>query len=325
MGSLRLKTCFSLNDEDIHMFPVSCPALFSRHMDDFIEAVKQVEDGSPGSDPVAVVRMLRRAAGLDDAFIRHFLGNVDSNRPDMKANLSAYFSEAVPHRVTGSSEEEGVVLTPDGTTVALAPLLLGIEAGFLPKSAGRLRSLYQLTLGKDLVSSAVPQRLGPDGCWDSVTSPRVFTLLGRPSLLTTAQVNGGVDGVLLGKEVVSAKPRRPVKISSLLAEYYSRPLGSAGLDAAPPIISRRRRENFKRLLVDPQVLERQLVDPQVLERQLVDPQLKRVTNGRITGGNPESRTSWIQTTLFNAYGFEGVPTVADKRSNIKRSNPIKGI
>ncbi|XP_032394032.1 peptidoglycan recognition protein 6 isoform X2 [Etheostoma spectabile] len=244
-------------------------ALFSRHMDDFIEAVKQVEYGSPGSDPVAVVRTLRRAAGLDDAFIRHFLGDADSAHLEMKvnANLFAYIREVVPHRVSEGSQEEGVVLTPDGTTVALAPLLLGIEAGFLPKSAGRLRTLYQLTLGKDLERSAGAQQLGPDGCWDNVTSPRVFTLLDRPSLLTTARVNGAVDGVLLGKEV-STKPRRPMKISGLLAEYYSRPLGSEGLDAAPPVVSRRRRENFKRLLVDPQVLERQLVKSVELQRRL---------------------------------------------------------
>ncbi|KAF1379091.1 hypothetical protein PFLUV_G00172470 [Perca fluviatilis] len=243
-------------------------ALSSRHMDDFIEAVKQVEEGSPGSEPIAVLRALRRAAGLDDAFIRHFLGNADSVRPEMKASLSAYIGEAVPHGVTESSEEEGVVLTPDGTTVALAPVLLGIEAGLHAKVSGRVRtsSLYQLTFAKDLESAAVTERLGPDGCWDSVTSPRVFTLLDSPSLLTAAQVNGGMDGVLLGAEV-NAKSRRAAKLSDLLTDYYSRQLGSEGLDGAPTIVSRRRRENFKALLV-PQMLERQLVKSVELQRRL---------------------------------------------------------
>ncbi|XP_078126111.1 peptidoglycan recognition protein 6 [Sander vitreus] len=241
-------------------------ALFSRHMDDFIEAVKQVEDRSPGSELLVVLRTLRQVAGLDDAFIQHFLGNPDSGRPEMNPSLSAYISKAVPHRVTESSEEEGVVLTSDGTTVALAPLLLGIEAGLHPKTAGHVRSLYQLTLAKDLESAAVTHRLGPDGCWDSVTSPQVFTLLDSPSVLTTAQVNGGMDGILLSMEV-SAKSRHPMKLSSLLTEYYSRKLGSEGLDDAPPIISRRRRENFKGLLV-PQILERQLVKSVELQRRL---------------------------------------------------------
>ncbi|XP_028455521.1 peptidoglycan recognition protein 6 isoform X2 [Perca flavescens] len=230
-------------------------ALFSRHMDDFIEAVKQVEEGSPGSEPIAVLRTLRQSAGLDT-----------------KASLSAYISEAVAHRVTESSEEEGVVLTSDGTTVALAPVLLGIEAGLRGKATGRVRtgSLYQLTLGKDLESAAVTHRLGPDGCWDSITAPRVFTLLpylpDSLPLLTAAQVNGGMDGVLLGVEV-SAKSRRATKLSGLLTEYYSRQLGSEGLDGAPKIISRRRRENFKALLV-PQMLERQLVRLVELHRRL---------------------------------------------------------
>ncbi|XP_074511739.1 peptidoglycan recognition protein 6 [Sebastes fasciatus] len=238
----------------------------SWHMDDFIKAVKQVEDGDPGSEPVAVLRRLRRAAGLNDAFIQHFLGNADSSGPEMNSNLSVYINRAVHHRVTEDAKEEGVVLTPDGTTIALAPLLLGIEAGLLSKTTGRVRGLYQLTLAKDLHSSPLTQHLGPDGCWDSVTSPQVFTLLDSPSMLTTAQVNGVMDGVVLGMEV-SAKSRRPVKLSDLLMEYYCHQLESKGLDAAPRLISRRRRENF-RGLVAPPVLARQVVKSVELWRSL---------------------------------------------------------
>ncbi|XP_056256922.1 peptidoglycan recognition protein 6 [Seriola aureovittata] len=246
-------------------------ASFSRRMDDFIRAVKQVEDGDPGAEPVAVLKRLRRAAGLDDAFIQHFLGRVDPSGPHMDAGLSDYISKAVRHRVTDDGREEGVVLTSDGTTVALAPLLLGIEAGFLSKSNGRVRGLYQLTLAKDLSrplrrSSPLAQRLGPDGCWDSLTSPRVFTLSDLPALLTTAQVNGGMDGSVIGMEV-SAKARRPLKLSSLLAEYYCHQLDNGGLDAAPRLISRRRRENF-RVLVVPPLLARQVMKSVELQRTL---------------------------------------------------------
>ncbi|XP_070778864.1 peptidoglycan recognition protein 6 [Enoplosus armatus] len=250
---------------------VSTYAEASWHMDDFIKAVKQVEDGNPGSEPVAVLRRLRRAAGLNDAFIQHFLGNADSGGPEMDASLSVYVSKAVHHTVTDDAREEGVVLTSDGTTVALTPLLLGIEAGFLSKSRGRVRGLYQLTLAKDLDlsvrhSSPLPQLLGPDGCWDSVTAPQVFTLLDSPSLLTTAQVNGGMDGAVLGMEV-SAKSRRPIKLSRLLTEYYCHQLEGQGLDASPRLISRRRRENF-RGLVAPPVLVRQVVKSVELQRRL---------------------------------------------------------
>lgn len=240
-------------------------------MDDFIKAVKQVEDGDPGAEPVVVLRRLRRAAGLKDAFIQQYLGNADSNGPEMDAGLSDYISKVVQHRVTDDAREEGVVLTSDGTTVAVRPLLLGIEAGFLSKSNGRVRGLYQLTVAKDLNlslrhSSPLTHRLGPDGCWDSLTSPQVFTLLDNPTLLTTAQVNGGMDGVVLGMEV-SAKTRRPLNISSLLTEYYCHQLDKDRLDAAPRLISRRRRENFRGLLVPP-VLVRQVMKSVEMQRRL---------------------------------------------------------
>ncbi|XP_040918383.1 peptidoglycan recognition protein 6 [Toxotes jaculatrix] len=246
-------------------------ASFSRHMDDFIKAVKQVEDGDPGTEPMTVLKRLRRAAGLKDAFIQHFLGNAGSSGPEMDVGLSEYISKAVQHRVTDDAREEGVVLTSDGTTVALMPLLLGIEAGLLSKSSGRVRGLYQLTLAKDLSlsfrhSSPLNQSLGPDGCWDSLISPQVFTLSDTPTLLTTAQVNGGMDGVVLGMEV-SAKSRRPLKLSSLLTEYYCHQLGNGGLDTAPRLISRRRRENFRGLGVSP-VLARQVMKSAELQRRL---------------------------------------------------------
>ncbi|KAM4530047.1 peptidoglycan recognition protein 6 [Odontesthes bonariensis] len=246
-------------------------ASFSCHMEDFIKAVKQVEDEDPGSEPVAVLKRLRRAAGLNDAFIKYFLADANSGGPELDANLTDYIRKAAHHRVLEDAIEGGVVLTPDGTTVALGPLLLGIEAGLLSKSQERVRGLYQLTLAKDLSlslrqRSPDTQRLGPDGCWDSLTSPQVFTLSGRPSPLTTAQVNGGMDGVVLGMEV-SDESRRPLKLSSLLTEYYCHQLGSKGLDDAPRLISRRRRENFRGMAAPP-VLARQVVRSMELQQRL---------------------------------------------------------
>lgn len=240
-------------------------------MEDFIKVVKQVEDEDPGSGPLAVMKRLRRAAAHDDAFIQYFLSNADSGGPELAAHLSDYIRKAVHHRVTEDGREEGVVLTPDGTTVALRPLLLGIEAGLLSKTRGRVRGLYQLTLARDLglslrQSPSVALRLGPDGCWDSLSAPQVFTLSDSPSLLTTAQVNGGMDGVVLGLEV-SDVSRRPIKLSSLLTEYYCNQLQGNGLDAAPRLIGRRRRENFRGLVV-PLLLARQLVKTVQLEQKL---------------------------------------------------------
>lgn len=237
-----------------------CPALFSHHMDDFIRAVKQVEDEDPEAGPVAVLKKVRRAARLDDALAQRFLGDVDSSGAEMEAGLSDYIRKAVQHRVTDDGKEKGVVLTSDGTSVALKPLLLGIEAGLLSKAGGRVRGLYQLTLTNDLSSSLthsspVTKHSGPDGCWDSLTSPHIFTLSDTPTLLTTAQVNGAMDGVVIGMEV-SDRTRRPLKLSTLLTEYYCHQLDRDGLDAAPRLISRRRRENFRGLIVPPVLLRK---------------------------------------------------------------------
>lgn len=236
----------------------------SLHMDDFIKVVKQIEDEGPSSEPLLVLRKLRKAAGLNDAFIKRFLGNAGD--PPSDAGLSAYIRTAVQHSLSGDDRETGVVLTSDGTTVALTPLLLGIEAGFLSASGGSGRGLYELTFTKDLDLRSLPPTtlLGPDGCWDNVTSPKVFTLLGSPALLTNAELNGGMDGVVLGTE---AKSRRDGRLSSLLTEYYCHQLDSRGLDAAPRLISRRRRENFRGLISAP-VLVRKAMKSVELQRSL---------------------------------------------------------
>lgn len=297
-------------------------ASFSWHMDDFIKAVKQVEDGSPGLKPVAVLKSLRRAAGLNDAFIQHFLGDANSGGPEFDASLSNYISKALRHRVTEGAREEGVVLTSDGTTVALRPLLLGIEAGFLSTGRGHVRGLHLLTLAKDLChafrhSSPLTQSLGPDGCWDSVTSPQVFTLLDSPSPLTTAQVNGGMDGFVLGMQL-SVKSRRPLKLSSLLTAYYCHHLENDGLDTAPQLISRRRRENFRGLVVPP-VLARQAVKSVDLQGRLkgrpkMDVKEKKQLRAVVKEGMKEFVHKYmdcppiIPRCMWGAEPYRGTPT-----------------
>uniref|UniRef100_A0A8C8DV71 Peptidoglycan recognition protein 6 n=1 Tax=Oryzias sinensis TaxID=183150 RepID=A0A8C8DV71_9TELE len=247
------------------------PALFSCHMKDFIKAVQQVEDENPELEAVEVLRMLRRTAHLNDAFVQHFLPDAGSSGPELDADLSGYLQRAVQHRVLEGAREEGVVLAPDGMTVAVGPLLLGIEAGFLSTIPGRVPGLYQLTLAGNLgVSirrrSENGEPLGTDGCWDNLTAPHVFTLSDTASTLTAAQVHGGMDGVILGKEV-SAKAGESVKLSSLLTDYYLHQLDARGMDGAPRLISRRRRELFK-VLVAPPVLIRQVAKSMELREKL---------------------------------------------------------
>lgn len=104
-------------------------AEFLSHMNHFIQVVEKIEADNPELPPIALVKELRKSAGLDSLFIRHYLGGLDSSKAILNPSVSEYLSRAIHHKVIESGEERGVVLTSDGTTVALAPLLLGIEAG----------------------------------------------------------------------------------------------------------------------------------------------------------------------------------------------------
>ena len=249
-------------------------AVHQRDTDHFIQAIQQIEDSSLEVSPLSIVRSLRRAAGHDDAFTQSFLGAIDSDSESdiLKTNHSRdieawsleflrFFDKAIHNFVTDAREERGVVLTPDGTTVALAPLLQGIEAGLKARSQGlHPQDLHLLTLARTLglsflhaYNTSSAERLGPDGCWDNITAPMVFKLLGAPSLATDALINGGMDGALLGVRLSEGAEPHP-KLSELLQSYYHFQLGEAGLDKAPRLVSPRRRENYRKL-VPPSLLE----------------------------------------------------------------------
>ncbi|XP_074551740.1 N-acetylmuramoyl-L-alanine amidase-like [Halichoeres trimaculatus] len=236
-------------------------------MDSFIQAVRQVEDSNPGLSPLALVRALRRTAGHDDMMTTHFLGssyNLSEAEVLEPAILNAtsfsFFDKAISHIVTAQGEERGVVLAPDGTTVALAPLLLGIESGLKAKMEGTpAAGIFPLTLGRPLGLSFLSlqdfppsARIGPNGCWDSVDHPRVFKLSRPATLATDAVISGGMDGVILGTDISSvAAPEQLQPLSEILEGYYSFSLSEGkGLDAVTSHVSPRRRE-ISRTILEP--------------------------------------------------------------------------
>ncbi|KAM3864730.1 N-acetylmuramoyl-L-alanine amidase-like [Diretmus argenteus] len=247
-----------------------------RNMDSFISAVKQVEDSNPGLCPLALVRALRRTAGHDDPLTVHFLGT-SNNLTDMEvlemailnASAFSFFDKATHHIVTDYGEERGVVLAPDGTTVALAPLLLGIEAGLKAKlegtpPAGIIPLTLARTLGLSFLSlQDVPAsyRLGPGGCWDSVVQPKVFKLSRIPTLATEALINGGMDGAVLGTNLsTQSGPEQPQALSEILTGYYRYVLREEqGLDAVPGPVSPRRRE-LSRAIWEPLDPQKQVME-----------------------------------------------------------------
>lgn len=236
-----------------------------RNMEGFIQAVQQVEHSNPGLAPLALVRALRRTAGHDDVMTIHFLG-ASNNLSDadlletaiLNASSFSFFDKAIHHIVTDHGEERGVVLARDGTTVALAPLLLGIESGLKAKMEGvAAAGIFPLTLGRTLGLSFLSlqdfppsHRLGPDGCWDNVEHPRVLKLSQPATLATDAMISGGMDGLILGTDLSNlTASEQPQALSEILRGYYSFTLSEGqGMDAVSGQISPRRRELSRSIL-----------------------------------------------------------------------------
>ncbi|NXC77198.1 PGRP2 amidase, partial [Anhinga anhinga] len=137
----------------------------------------------------------------------------------------------------------------DGSTVALGPLLAGLEVG-LKRAAGQpaptveapIDPLYAVTIAEVLGTSFLLARdgdgsratLGPGGCWDDVDDPQNYTLLGPPSPIPDAIANGAMDGVLLGARLAQA----PTPLADLLRGYYR--TGNSTEEGRPPSSYRRR-------------------------------------------------------------------------------------
>uniref|UniRef100_A0A3B3ZP36 Uncharacterized protein n=2 Tax=Periophthalmus magnuspinnatus TaxID=409849 RepID=A0A3B3ZP36_9GOBI len=272
LGSL----CFSL--ALLGYFTVhSRPAVgHLRSMDSFIRAVQKVEESNPGLSPLALARALRRIAGHDDAMTVHFLGtsHVLTNTAELEtailnASSFSFFDKALHHIVTDNGEERGVVLAPDGTTVALAPLMLGIEAGLNTWTEGGAPvGLFPLTLGRtlgltflSLQDFPAEYRLGPNGCWDNVEYPKVFKLYHTPTLATGAVISGGMDGLILGKYLSNLpKSETLPALSEILKGYYIFDLREGrSLDGLTDRISPKRRE-LSRLILESVDLQNEVME-----------------------------------------------------------------
>uniref|UniRef100_A0A673IQ55 Peptidoglycan recognition protein 6 n=1 Tax=Sinocyclocheilus rhinocerous TaxID=307959 RepID=A0A673IQ55_9TELE len=107
-----------------------------------------------------------------------------------------------------------------------------------------------------------------------ITSPKVYTLSDLPSLATDALIIDGMDGFILGSEV-STSNHGERSLSDLLKSYYSHQPDAAGLDAAPRLISQKRRMNFKKL-VSFSLLKSQMVQALTVRRNLNESERKRL-------------------------------------------------
>uniref|UniRef100_G1P4V7 Peptidoglycan recognition protein 2 n=1 Tax=Myotis lucifugus TaxID=59463 RepID=G1P4V7_MYOLU len=280
-------------------------------MDSVIQALAELEQKVPVTEANHTVSVWHLSAWDSDPQdpLHHFLLKERSPKVTkldpsaLSPELQGLMEEVARHAVRGG-REYGVVLAPDGSTVAVEPLLAGLAAGLqghrvidLPlgstatplgagdtfpdvgaevsdaratspglrnvspdvssadvratspnakaKSPTTVDSLLVVTLARDLGLAFLqnPQTqshpgLGAEGCWDQLSVPRNFTLLdAEASPVTTAFLNGALDGALLGDYLSRAPEPRP-PLHHLLSQYYG-----AGVAGDPELRSNFRRQN----------------------------------------------------------------------------------
>ncbi|XP_050961938.1 N-acetylmuramoyl-L-alanine amidase-like [Labeo rohita] len=254
-------------------------ATTTMHMRDFIRAVESIEEANPGLQMLDVVKGLRKIAGIETDLTKRFLGELsDAHNLAADPSVISYVIKVIKHSLSQVGKEEGVVLTIDGSNVALAPMLLGLQAGL----QSTIKGLYPLTLTDNLVASllhhikneqsSIP--FGTRGFWDNISFPKVYTHEDLPSLATDAIITGGMDGFILGSEAASSNVREQ-SLSDLLKSYYSHQPDATGLNASPRLISQNRRKNFKQL-VSFSLMKSQVVQALTVRRNLNESERKRL-------------------------------------------------
>uniref|UniRef100_A0A494BB01 Peptidoglycan recognition protein 2 n=1 Tax=Mus musculus TaxID=10090 RepID=A0A494BB01_MOUSE len=197
----------------------------------------------------------------------------NTTEPDphsLSPELQALISEVAQHDVQ-NGREYGVVLAPDGSTVAVKPLLFGLEAGLQAHSVANLPSDC-LAIPCDTGDTLANIRATWPGLMDAfpnASSPDVGATLPNDKAKTPTTVDrllaitlaGDLDGALLGNHL-SQIPRPHPPLSHLLREYYG-----AGVNGDPVFRSNFRRQNGAALTSAP-TLAQQVWEALVLLQKL---------------------------------------------------------
>ncbi|XP_077777089.1 N-acetylmuramoyl-L-alanine amidase isoform X2 [Podarcis muralis] len=306
------------------------------HMDSVTGVLEDFESQLRGTPDQTVTELFRELECCEGELCQLLLGPVTSAPSDvsyLSEQQSIFLKNLVNHEVDASLVEHGVVLTPDGTTVSLSPLLAGIAAGLqrshketlhaTPLIANSTNSsvvelpltlepLFATTIAMDLGKAFLlfhtnrsQVALGPDGCWDSISAPQKFTLMGAPSTLPDAFINGAMDGLILGT-YLAEKADPPSNLSVLLKDYY----GGEGLGGESPMQSNFRRKNFA-ALVSEEKLRMQVEDSLLLLRRLNEsnPLFDGLTNEelRSVANQAVEEFTALYSVLQSSHGACGVP------------------
>ncbi|NXB99245.1 PGRP2 amidase, partial [Orthonyx spaldingii] len=224
-----------------------------RHMDSVLDILDALESPARGGSPGTSAALGRGLGVCSTPGCRAVLGE-PPEPPERPAALTPgqwqLLTELLRHQP--AAPEHGAVLAPDGSTVALGPLLAGIEAGLrsggfgppLPTLDPPADPLLAVTIAEALGTSFLlalrgdsnATALGPGGCWDDAENPQNYTLRGPPSPVPDPVAIGAMDGVVLGARLA----RGPLPVAELLRGYYG--TGNGSEEAARPPSSYRRRD-----------------------------------------------------------------------------------
>ena len=132
--------------------------------------------------------------------------------------------------------EMGVVWSPTGP-VAAGTMMAGLAAGLFPDSVtwsgGVVENGWAASLAGDLAQTALMKRknepyVGPDGFFNSTICPMEFYLQFERgfdsttfSHLTVAEINGGLDGLLLSENSNAWERKSEFTLSQVIDLYYS--------------------------------------------------------------------------------------------------------
>ncbi|XP_064255501.1 LOW QUALITY PROTEIN: N-acetylmuramoyl-L-alanine amidase-like [Passer domesticus] len=228
------------------------PTVPPRHMDSVVDILDALESPARGGSPGTAAALGRGLGACSTPGCRAVLGEpleTPERPPALTPGQWQLLTKLLHH--DPATPELGAVLAPDGSTVALGPLLAGIEAGLrsggfgqpLPTLNPPADPLLAVTITEALGTSFLLAQggdnnitaLGPSGCWDDVENPQNYTLRGPPSPVPDPVAIGAMDGAVLGARLA----RGPLPVAELLRDYYGTGNGS---EAGRPPSSYRRRD-----------------------------------------------------------------------------------
>ncbi|XP_073509994.1 N-acetylmuramoyl-L-alanine amidase isoform X2 [Phyllobates terribilis] len=243
-----LPMCFSSDPPNGHVMT----------MDTFLGFIKELESTLADSSPQDLAQLLMSSISSPSSSPKLL-------NADQVSLTHAFLTHKVMALKDDGWQESGIVLAPDGSTVAIRPLLGAMlwgckveckleilqgedNQGSSSKSGDQSR--HDTSLAMSLALSFVNYEVSLEapldfvnGCWDSVSIPQTFQLQAAPSRndLTLAHINGALDGTLLREILINETQ----KMSSLLKSYYwGRPAKSAF-----------RRQDFQDLLTEGQLAD----------------------------------------------------------------------